>query len=58
MAVLSLTVFPLEVLPKKKLYVLPHRLFLGLAREFNKPDSIGMFKTLPPKNGHKKSTCC
>lgn len=28
-AVLSLTVFPLVVLPKKKEYVLPHWLFLG-----------------------------
>jgi hypothetical protein len=43
MAVLSLTVLPLAVPPKKKLYVLPYRRFLGLARGFNNLDNTGIF---------------
>jgi hypothetical protein len=43
MAVLSLTVLPLAVPPKKKLYVLPYRRFLGLARGFSKPERKGIF---------------
>ncbi|KUK52898.1 MAG: hypothetical protein XD78_1637 [Desulfotomaculum sp. 46_296] len=56
MAVLSLTVLPLAVPPKKKLYVLPYRLFLGLARGFNKADKIGIFINVSPESRHEKST--
>jgi hypothetical protein len=36
MAVRSLTAFPLDVPPKKKLYALPNRLFFGLSLALNR----------------------
>jgi hypothetical protein len=38
-AVRSLTVFPLDVPPKKKLYALPNRLFFGLSLALNKREN-------------------
>jgi hypothetical protein len=40
MAVLSLTVFPLLVEPKKKLYVEPNKLFFGSALDLNNLENI------------------
>jgi hypothetical protein len=49
-----LTVFPLDVPPKKKLYALPNRLFFGLSLALNKREKI--FIGITPKNGQEKST--
>jgi len=55
MAVLSLTVLPLAVPPKKKLYVLPYRLFDGLALDRINLDINGIFISFLPQNGMKKA---
>jgi hypothetical protein len=49
MAVLSLTVLPLVVLPKKKLHVLHHRLFLGDALGCINLDNSGILIVIPPR---------
>jgi len=55
MAVLSLTVLPLAVPPKKKLYVLPYKVFLGLALDRINLDINGIFISFLPQNGMKKA---
>ena len=51
----SLTDFPLELMPKKKLYGLLQKLFLGLAREGKSLDRKGIFMTHLLKMGAKKA---
>ena len=54
-AVFSLTDFPLELEPKKKLYGLLQKLFFGLAREGKSLDRKGIFMTHLLKMGIKKA---
>jgi hypothetical protein len=54
MAVRSLTAFPLDVPPKKKLYALPNRLFFGLSLALNRRENILIGITLL-KIGMKKA---
>ena len=51
----SLTDFPLELMPKKKLYGLLQKLFFGLAREGKSLDRNGIFMTHLLKMGAKKA---
>jgi len=55
MAVLSLTVLPLAVPPKKKLYVLPYKVFLGLALDRVNLDINGILISFLLKMGIKKA---
>jgi len=55
MAVLSLTVLPLAVPPKKKLYVLSYKMFLGLALDRIKFDINGILISFLLKMGIKKA---
>jgi len=51
-----LTVFPLVVVPKKKLWVVPHSEFLGASLELKNFEKNGIFIRHPPISGHEKST--
>jgi hypothetical protein len=55
MAVRSLTVLPLAVPPKKKLYVLPYKVFLGLALDRVNLDINGILISFLLKMGIKKA---